>query len=792
MPHGGAFRPWRPRAARLALGLAGFVGLAPSARAEEACPGVACAADAARIRYVRFEGSGALRMASLRARTAFLIGQPATEENLIKALAALGEEPDLGAVGLRVVRSDRDRSSGELVVSVDPRVRRIKAFGITTSAQGAPDAEETWRLIRQIRAEDRALLLAEGRPLHPIALKLDEDLLRRVWQRKGYRDVVIRSETEPSGDLVDVVLRVAEGPRYTVHSVVIDGPRVESDEERETLLERLATRANDEAPLVPWHLTDDAERVRRHYCRRGYADARVDVRQALADRTGVDVGFQVLPGGLSTIGAVTFDGDGLSANARKQLPVAEGRPYCGDLLAETQAAAMAWLRDHGHPDAVVEVTAAPMPGGAMGPRRVSVLVRVAADAEVKVTRIWFEGNANTREDVLRQMLAVEEGDVYRERDLQTSVQNLLRSGLFRQADVQTIGGAERGERYLTFSVVERDPVSIDLLDQSLTLRNLDLTAWPADFDELSAGAAFRGAGHELRVTGRSNRIGVRFRNLFLHRYMLTEAEFAWRTQAVGAEDEQWFGAEWGLGVKFFENRLALVPFVALEITDLPRRAVFDPLPLAQGQHVEVLAGATGRADINLRDQERIPYLGVDTTVRYTHAVPPLGGELDWHGLDARAALNLPIGENSVGAHYILRLSGRYGHIWTDEPGHRMAAHQRLTPTIRGYESDAIGVPFDGTRTDAGGVIGGDRVALGSVELRVPIRPLRRNALAPFVDAATVAGEGDPLLDRLHAAAGAAYYFSFFSERLEGFLYGAVPFRTSSAWQVLGAGVGGNF
>jgi hypothetical protein len=751
--------------------------------------GADCDAALPRIRFVRFDGSGILRVTQLRARTAFVLDQPATEENLARVVAAIGDEPGLGAISLRVVRSDRDPATAELVVSVDGRARRIKSLALTTSAQGKPDPDESWRLIRQARGEERALLLNEGRPMHPWYLRQDEEMLRRAWQRRGYREVVVRSELEPAGELVDVVFRIAEGPRFTVNSVVIDGPRVETDDEREALLEKLSTRADDDSPVVPWQLDRDAQRVRRHYCKRGYAEARVEVRQALAEKTRVDVGFVVVPGGLSSIGEVVIEGDGLSANGRKSLPVAENKPYCGDLLAETQAAVVAWLRDHGHPDAVVEVDARSLPATPVGPRRVRVRIRISADAEVKVARIWFEGNANTREDVLRQLMAVTEGNLYRERDLQTSVQNLLRSGLVRQADVQTIGGANRAERYLIFTVVERDPVSIDLIDQSVTLRNLDVTNWPSDFDELSAGAALRGAGHELRVTGRPDKIGLRFRNLFLHRYLLTEGEFAWRSMLVGVEDEQWFGAEWGFGLKFLENRLALVPFVGFEYTDLPRRAVFDPLPLAQGQHLGVHAGATGRADVNLRDEERIPYLGVDANVRYTHAVPPLGSELDGFGVDARAALNLPLGTNSAGAHYILRLSGRYGQLWADG---KVTAHQRLFPEIRGYESDAIGVPFEGTGKNDGGLLGGERVLASAVEFRIPIRPLRRNAIAPFMDAASVAGKDEPLMDRLHLAAGAAYYFSFFTERLEGFVYGAVPFETKSAWRVFGAGVGGNF
>ncbi|MCK6571416.1 BamA/TamA family outer membrane protein [Myxococcota bacterium] len=764
---------------------------APPARAleSELCEGPACAARVPRIRTIRFEGPGAGATTTLRARTGFAIDQPANDEVLIRIVMAVGELPGVGGVSVRLGRADRDGETVDVTLTADGRPRRVSTVGLTTRAEGEPEADENWRLSRQVQAEERAFLLSAGRPLHPFYLQRDEDMLRRAWQRRGHRDVSVRTELAQAGELVSVVFRVSPGPRYTVSRVEIDGPRVESDAQREALVERLATRADDDAPLVPWHLSKDLAAIRAHYCARGYADARVDVVSQSGPESRVAVTYKVTPGPPATVGAVSIEGFALPAATQKELPLRAGGAYCPDLLVRTEAAVMRWMSNHGHPDARVELAATPVATPAGAPRRFDVGVRITADTVVKVTRIWFEGNRNTREDVLRQLLAVEEGRLYRERDLEVSVQNLLRSGLFRQADVQTVSGAHPSERYLIFTVTEQDPVSIDLLEQSLTLRNLDLANWPADFDELSAGSSFRGAGQEVRFVGRADEIGMRFRHLFLHRYLLAETEFAWHARAVGPVEEEWLEASVGIGTKVLENRLSLLPFLRLEATDLPRRAVFDPLPVAQGSTVDVEAGAIGRAEFNRRDAERIPYLGVDANVRYGHGLKSLGGDLDAATLDVRAALNLPLAENPVGAHYVLRLAGHYGHLWTDDP---VPAHRRLTPTIRGYAGDAIAIPFADARGENDGRLGGARSLSTAAELRIPIRPLRRNAFAPFIDAASVAAEGEALFDRLHLAAGASYYFSFFSERLEGFVYGAVPFESETEWQLVGAGVGGSF
>ena len=86
------------------------------------------------------------------------------------------------------------------------------------------------------------------------------------------------------------------------------------------------------------------------------------------------------------------------------------------------------MQDHGHPDASVQLAASPK-GGA-GPEgaatRVDVLVGVQSRGTVSVERVWFEGNRVTRESVMRQLLTVREGDLFRQNEIDTSVQNLLR------------------------------------------------------------------------------------------------------------------------------------------------------------------------------------------------------------------------------------------------------------------------------------------------------------------------------------------------------------------------------
>jgi len=78
-----------------------------------------------------------------------------------------------------------------------------------------------------------------------------------------------------------------------------------------------------------------------------------------------------------------------------------------------------------------------------------------------------------------------------------------------------------------------------------------------------------------------------------------------------------------------------------------------------------------------------------------------------------------------------------------------------------------------------------------VEVRIPL-PFRRHALGPFADAATMADDGEDAFSNFRLATGLVYAFSFFRERLEGFVYGAMPMVSDPSEEYVGIGVDGSF
>ncbi len=743
------------------------------------------ASGARRVRAVRFEGVARAQQDDLRARLGDLVDGPATEDRLAEAVRRLEAVRALGGLDVEL-RPTRRGGLVDVVFRADGEPRHLAALRLTTRAEGEADGDESWRLARQVQTAQGAFHSGEGRRFHPYLLRLDAEKVLRLFRDRGHRDAEVETILAEEGDLVTATLRVRPGPRYRVTAVRIDGV----EEKRGQILEKLDTRP--EGPVVPDGLLKDAERVRAFYCALGLPDVEVTAKQAPTGDTGIQVTFHVRPGPFVRVGTLRLEGHAIPEEVLDRLAVKAGRPFCPDQVAASEERIAALLRESGHPDADIESRVERVKGKSAGePESANVVIAMRPGGQARVERIWFEGNSITRESVLRQLLAIEEGDVLRQSALDQSVQALRRSDLFKSASVRVIRGSRPTTRYLLFTVEEAQQIAIDLLGQTLTFRNVDLADWPEDWEDLAQGVSLRGGGQRVRFYAQEDWQGVEFTDAFVSRHLLTRAALFRRTDDVDGTEEAWYTVEAGFGLQAFESRASLVPLFQLEYTSLEARSAFAGLPIRAGDVWTTALGVEGRLDLNLRDAERVPYIGFDVRGRALFGLEDLGGDLGWRSVDAGARVHVPLGTNRRDQHYVLRLASRFAQVDPDESG-ELLAHQRAFPDIRGFDARSIGVPFD-VAADETIVLGGTTAATASAELRVPIPVGRRNAFAPFLDVATVSGDDDPFLANPHAAAGVTLYFSVFSERLEGYLHGAWPLLGDAGdEQYVGGGLGGAF
>ena len=743
--------------------------------------------------------SPAVGAASDRVVSARLEGSPADDPDAARAVVeqALGRVPDDGQLAalvrdlegvagvgsLRVRR--RPEADGIHVAFVhDGVVRRVAEVGYILDGERL-DLTHSVRWHRRLDAGVGGLHLAAGTRFHPFLLDLDRAALERWCAGRGYRGARVRVDVSHRAGLTTIDWHLDRGSTYRATSVRVEGAPGYA---------RVPGLSVGD-PIAPRTIARDVRKLTSRLCLDGYPRTRVRVVETpdnapgAGDR-GIAVRYVVDPGVRVRTGPVQVAGRHVPVDFVERLPLREGGPYCPQLVEQSAELLRAHLRNTGVPDPGVRIHERTWldPEGRRI-RAVTLDIRWLSDADVE--RIWFDGNAVTRIDVLEQMLAIAPGQRYRQQSVDASVQAMRRSGLFKRVSVDVVPGSAPDRVYLIFRLVERQALGFDVVDQQLIVFNVDVAHWPDDFADLETGQPLRGAGQRVDVFGQSKFQAIRWRDDFLTRHLVTRLGFERSVSSNAGFEEQWLNLSGGFGVKALEGAFLAVLFAELEWT-FTDQAPSVTLPLLDGDALTTAGGLDLELDLSRRDEERVEYLGIelDLTGRLGRSVQ--GVDFTWGDVTTRVRGHVPLWRTGRGQHLVLRATARLRSVFADSDG-RLQAHQRLFPSARGYSSKSIGVTFD--LGDGGTLeLGGLHAVDGAIELRIPLPFGRRNALSPFAELAGVSDQRSDVLDDLYPTAGLAFAFSFFSERLEGVVWGAWAFRDASeaGHEYVGGALGGNF
>ena len=710
-----------------------------------------------------------------------LLGRPATAAEIVRALRDLEQVPDAGAfdvetqvtdgrASLRVIHTRRVRHIGTIAVQVD---------GVMF------DAQQSRGLLRRIDVRDAIGLTGGGR-FHPYLLRADRDALNRWYVARGYRDVAVEMVIAERSGLVDVGWQVSRGDRYEYAE-----PRLTGWPRGGTAAARRALKMQAGAVATASDLTAQSRRLEAQLCANGYPRGAVTERVVIAAPVDgvrrVMVEFVAVPGPRITTGAVQVAGRFVPQLLLATLPLKERGPYCPALEDAARDRLEEYLRDAGVPQPQITVhRRTRLQSDGQRVRAVTFDVRQLVAARVE--QIWFVGNTITHARILRQLMAIEEGDGYRQSLVDESVQAMRRSGLFRRVSVDVIQGQRADRVALRFRVLERPPFRVDPVKRSVTLYNLDLGDWPDDSVDVSEGFAFRGAGQRLDLFGQTEALGFRWRHGFLSRYLQSTAGFLYSTAKTAAFEETWIAGDVGLGLKTASNSLS-----AMAIAEL----VWQRSAPIEGVDFDVLdgdalAGAIALQlgfDLTRRDDERIQYAGLEGRANVRFGTGLVGEPIRWVDDVIRLILHVPLWQTKRGQHWVLRFRARNRSVLSLGDA-SLPGHLRQRPTARGYAASAIGVAVPGVESTE--LLGALHATDATIELRIPLPIGRRNGISPFLDAAAAADEANLLLDDVRTAIGAAFSFSLFNERIEGVVWGAWPLEEDANSKLFGGSFGGGF
>jgi len=248
-----------------------------------------------------------------------------------------------------------------------------------------------------------------------------------------------------------VDFRVKPGPRWHIDSVEITGLTVVQMKTARAFFRResmLFVSAKTNA-YSPSHVESAAGALLGELRQRGYADAVVRADAAKIDETNGAVALRVAvtEGARWQVAAVRFEG----AEAETvTLPAAKewiGRAWSPALQGNLQEAIRRACYQRGFPDVVVRINAEP---GAVrdGQRPVTVTAQIHPGAQVRIGRVRFEGNAITREPVLRRCVQARPDEPLNPLPLENARYRISRLGVFDTVDL----------RYEPADGAVRDPV----------------------------------------------------------------------------------------------------------------------------------------------------------------------------------------------------------------------------------------------------------------------------------------------------------------------------------------------
>lgn len=214
--------------------------------------------------------------------------------------------------------------------------------------------------------------------------------------------------------------------------------------------------AHDRAYLEGRQLAADVLRLRLFYRQRGYREVRVDtVVNRLNGRA--EVAFEVKEGEPIRIDSLRISGvDGAigEVRARELVPLSAGDPLDLTRLQSGENAIVRYLRDHGHPEAVV-LREYFIPTDSAGAR---VTLDVEPGPRVRIGAVEVSGTESLSPSVIRRFLEVEEGDVYSQEQILEGQRNLYGLEAVQYANVRTEPIPETDSLYRVTAEITEAPM----------------------------------------------------------------------------------------------------------------------------------------------------------------------------------------------------------------------------------------------------------------------------------------------------------------------------------------------
>ncbi|MGA0593466.1 outer membrane protein assembly factor BamA [Enterovirga sp. CN4-39] len=629
------------------------------------------------------------------------------------------------------------------------------------------------------------------RPFNQATVDADVARLRELYARVGRAAAKVSARTVdlPNGR-IDVVFTVEEGGKTGVVEINFVGNEAFSSRRLRELMNttemNLLSFLKSNDVYDPDKIALDAEIIRRHYLKNGYADFHFVSTDARYDdqKEGYVITFTVSEGQQYRVGSVGFDSRVSQVDPtilKDEIEPRVGDVYSAEDVEKTLNNMTNAAVRRGQPFVIVRPTGARNPAT----HTVDIGFVVEEGPRVYIERINVRGNTRTRDYVIRRELDIGEGDPFNKVLMDRAERRLNGLGYFKKVRVSTEPG----------SAADRVVVNIDVEDQptgAFSISGGYSTSDGAIGEVAISESNFLGRGQFVRLAGqlgqRSNGVDFSFTEPYFLGYRFAAgfdlfSKYSDQTQYSRYENRTTGGQiriglplteESGVTLRYslYEQNLKVPNTIRRPYNDcsvpIPGYTLLNPdgtsaypscafdgeasiaVKESQGSTLTSLAGLT--LAYNTVNDLRNPRNGL-----YAEAKPEiagLGGDSNFFRVTGEARYYKELYEDIIG---LVKIQG--GHIESTGSNRssnglatfggdlRLVDHFFLGPTlVRGFAPSGIGPRDISTPDSSQNALGGTTYIGGTLEAQFPIPLIPRDLGikgAVFADAGTLFGYRGP-------------------------------------------------
>ncbi len=576
------------------------------------------------------------------------------------------------------------------------------------------------------------------------ALKDDVNMIEDLYKKKGLvqAKVDVESFIDTTTSKASLHIIIKEGYKVRIKRIYIYGNVAFKDKRIIKVMKSRWAWFFGSGILKEDQLEQDMTAIQAFYEQDGYLDTKATYQIEPLFKGMVNVNVTIQEGKRYYVGDVSFIGNVILSDAeiRSHLKnLKEGKVFSHEKMEEDVSNIREDYFDHGYITAVVEE----VPSFNTDTARVDVKINIKEGKLIYINQIKIQGNAQTRDIVIRRELKMYPGDQFDGEKLKVSKQRLKDLGYFEDVGYDIEDTDRDDYKDLVVQVKEAKTGTFSFGGGYSTIDRLVgfIEVEQKNFD-ISNWSTFTGGGQDLRLRaqiGSSERnVLLSFTEPWLFDHPVSAGFDAYLTENLKdnttgyAYDQKTYGFDIRLGKAITDN-LSVGTVYRLEHINISNldSGVSEALQEQVGNSLVSDIGVSVTNDY--RDSKLSPTKGWTITNSADVAGGPLGGDRNFFRVQTSGEYYIPVVIHDVIT--VLEISGRTGIIesYPDTPD--VPIFERYfaggQDSIRGYDERSVG-PLDPNTNDA---IGGDALLLGSVEYTVPIIEIIKGAI--FFDTGNV-------------------------------------------------------